>query len=73
MPKLDDVDEMNPFQRQIRELLRGVSFAQQARQIIASCFFFDIIQPPTEGENGTLLCKGMCWTLMWKTFSLLKL
>jgi hypothetical protein len=73
VPRLDDVDEMKPFQRQIQKLLRGFSFAQQARQIIASCFFFDIIQPPTEGENGTLVCKGMCWTLMRKTLSSLKL
>jgi hypothetical protein len=73
IPKLDDVDEMNHFQKQIKKLLRGVSFVQQARQIIASCFFFDIIQPPTEGENGILLCKGMCWTLMRKALSLLKL
>lgn len=35
----------------------------QARQIIASCFFFDVIQPPIEGESEKLLCKGMCWDL----------
>ena len=59
VPRLDDVDEMKPFQRQAKSLLRGFNFVQCAQQIIASCFFLDIIQPPTEGEAGKLVCKGM--------------
>ena len=73
LPRLEDGEEMGIFQRQIRKSLRGVSLAQKARQIIASCFFFDIIQPPTEGENGTFLCKGMCSSVIRQTLSLLKL
>jgi hypothetical protein len=60
VPKLDDVDEMRPFQNQVKRVLRGISLAELARQIIASCFFFDVIQPPTESENQTLVYKGMC-------------
>lgn len=59
LPRLDDVDEMKDFQRQIQKQLRGASLVHRARQIIASCFFFDIIQPPTERENEKLLCRGM--------------
>jgi hypothetical protein len=64
VPRLDDVDEMKPFQKQVRSILREVNFASLARQLIASCFFFDIVQPPAEAENGALLSKGDCWTLM---------
>jgi hypothetical protein len=71
MPKLDAKEEMNYFKKLVKEKLGGVSYKQAARQIIASCFFFDIIQPPTEVDNGSLLCKGICRSLTKKSLSLL--
>lgn len=60
IPKLDDVEEMKSFQQQIKRRLRNVNLVRPSRQIIASCFFFDIIQPPTQGDPGGFVCKGMC-------------
>jgi len=59
VPKLDDVDDMAAYKREIQTVLRRHTLTPYAQQIIASCFFFDIIQPPTEGENRTLVCKGL--------------
>jgi hypothetical protein len=59
VPKLDDVDEMAAYRKEIQKALRSLTLKDYAQQIIASCFFFDIIQPPTEGENRTLVCKGL--------------
>lgn len=71
MPKLDDVDEMADYRKEIKKVLRGHTLTNYAQQIIASCFFFDIIQPPTEGENRTLVCKGLYCNLYMNLCGLL--
>lgn len=63
LPRLDDVDAMNSYRDHIKFRLRGFNLEHQARQLIALCFFFDIMQPPTEGEQETFVYKGIDQTL----------
>jgi len=65
VPKLDDVDEMAAYKKEVRKVLRSLALTDYAQQLIASSFFFDILQPPTEGENRTLVCKGSCCHVMY--------
>ncbi len=65
VPKLDDVDEMAAYKKEIRKVLRSLTLTDYAQQLIGSCFFFDILQPPTEGENRTLVCKGSYFNVIY--------
>jgi hypothetical protein len=63
LPRLDDYQQMEALQTDVRHILRNDSFYRQkvaliAHRLVASCFYFDVVEESS--EDGWTSVRGKC-------------